>query len=166
MPCTLTQSAQRKTEMEWQQILSSLDTPGVVEFGIHQMDLKSSTPKWRRHKGGPQTRFNTLRTALFSADKGAMAACLGRSAYAKKVYAAGLSAVVPYVAAWLHGSQVAFLVRAAAAEPEVTLVAVNDLASLHDGDHEVLLSLLGELFGQGAKLHGVRLLASGEFRVP
>ena len=152
--------------MQWQQVLSSLDTPGVVEFGMHQMDLKLATPKWRRHKGGPQTRFKTLRTALLSSDKGARAACLGRSAYAKKAYAAGLNAVVPYVGTWLSGSPFAFLVRAAAAEPEVTLVPVSGLLALRDTDHEQLLSLLSELFGQGAKLHGVRLLASDGLCVP
>ncbi|MDD2690317.1 MAG: hypothetical protein PHX69_00865 [Simplicispira sp.] len=152
--------------MDWQHMLSSLDSDGVVEFGMHQMDLKSNTPKWRRHKGGSQTRFKTLRNALFSHDKGARVACLGRSVYAKKVYAAGFNSVVPYVSTWLQGEQLAFLVRAAAAEPEVTLVPAAALNALRGDDHATLLTSLGQLFGVGAQEHGVRLLASGEVCLP
>nr|ACN22614.1 hypothetical protein [uncultured bacterium] len=152
--------------MTWQQMLSSLDSHGVVEFGIHQMDLKSNTPKWRRHKGGAQSRFNTLRNSLFSHDKGARVACLGRSTYAKKVYAAGFNSVVPYVGTWLQGAQLAFLVRAAAAEPEVTLVPAAALNALQGDDHSSLLASLGQLFGVGAQEYGVRLLASGEVYLP
>jgi hypothetical protein len=152
--------------MTWGQILSTLDTTGVVEFGVHQMQLKSATPKWRRHTGGAQTRFQSLRSALFSPDKGARVACLGRSTYAKKVYAAGLNSIVPFVGTWLRGSELAFLIRAAAAEPEVTLVPAAELSSLHGTDHQALLNALSEQFGRGAQQHGVRLLASGEVRVP
>ena len=152
--------------MSWQQMLSSLDSHGVVEFGMHQMDLKSNTPKWRRHKGGAQSRFNTLRNSLFSHDKGARVACLGRSAYAKKVYAAGFNSVVPYIGTWLQGAQLAFLVRAAAAEPEVTLVSAAALNALQGDYHSSLLASLGQLFGVGAQEYGVRLLASGEVYSP
>jgi hypothetical protein len=131
--------------MTWQQMMTILDSAGVVEFGLHQMDLKSATPKWRRHKGGAQTRFESLRSALFSADKGARVACLGRSTYAKKMYAAGLSSIVPFVGVWLRGSELAFLVRAAAAEPEVALVPASELDSMQADDHQALLSNLSEL---------------------
>ena len=152
--------------MTWQQTLLTLDAPGVVEFGLHQMQLKSATPKWRRHAGGAQTRFQSLRSALFSPDKGARVACLGRSTYAKRVYAAGLNAIVPFVGTWLRGSELAFLVRAAAAEPEVTLVPAAELSALQGNDHQALLNALSEKFGRGAHQHGVRLLASGEVRLP
>jgi hypothetical protein len=152
--------------MKWQEMLTTLDASGVVEFGIHQMDLKSATPKWRRHRGGPQTRFQSIRSALFSPDKGARVACLGRSTYARKVYAAGLNSIVPYVGVWLHGSQLAFLVRAAAAEPEVVLVPASELNAIQANDDQALLSILSDIFGRGALQYGVRLLASGEVRVP
>ena len=152
--------------MSWQQMLSLLESDGVIEFGMHQMDLKSNTPKWRRHKGGSQTRFKTLRNALFSHDKGARVACLGRSTYAKKVYAAGFNSVVPYVGTWIQGAQLAFLVRAAAAEPEVTLVPAATLSALRSDDHASLLASLSQLFGVGAQEYGVRLLASGEIISP
>ena len=152
--------------MGWQEELATLDRNEVVEFGMHQMDLKTRSPRWRRHRGGPQTRFQNLRNALFSHDKGARVACLGKSAYAQRAYAAGLNATVPYVATWLQGRELAFLIRAAAAEPEVTLVHTSELASMRDEDHHTLLSRLGDLFGRGASEYGVRLLASGEVRLP
>lgn len=152
--------------MAWQEMLMTLDASGVVEFGIHQMELKSATPKWRRHRGGPNTRFQSIRSALFSPDKGARAACLGRSNYARKVYAAGLKSIVPYVGVWLQGSQLAFLVRSAAAEPEVVLVPASELNAIQTTDDQVLLSGLGEIFGRGAQQYGVRLLAAGELRIP
>lgn len=152
--------------MTWQRIMPTLDERGVVEFGLHQMQLRSATPKWRRHGGGAQTRFHSLRSALFSPDKGARVACLGRSTYAKKVYAAGLNAIVPFVGTWLRGSELAFLVRAAAAEPEVTLVPSAELSALQGNDHQALLNELSKLFGSGAQQFGVRLLASGEVRLP
>lgn len=152
--------------MGWPEELGVLDLNEIVEFGMHQMDLKTRSPRWRRHSGGPQTRFLNLRNALFSHDKGARVACLGRSSYAKKAYAAGLNAIVPYVGTWLRGRQLAFLVRAAAAEPEVTLVPSSELAAIRDEDHLSLLTRLADLFGRGANEHGVRLLASGEVRLP
>lgn len=151
--------------MGWQEELATIDRNEIVEFGMHQMDLKTRSPRWRRHRGGPQMRFLSLRNALFSHDKGARVACLGKSTYAAKAYAAGLNAIVPYVGAWLQGRDLAFLVRAAAAEPEVALVPTSELATIRDEDHHTLLSRLGDLFGRGASKHGVRLLASGEVRV-
>lgn len=147
--------------MSWTTALQQLDRTGVVEFGIHQMNEKAGTPKWRRHRGGPNFRFNTVRSALFSPDKGARAACLGRSSYAIDRYSAGSTSVVPYVATWLQGESLAFLVRAGACDPEVTLVPTSSLQTLAAGDHGQLLADLARIFGEGAESHGVRHLVSG-----
>ena len=130
------------------------------------MNEKTGTPKWRRHRGGPNFRFNTVRSALFSPDKGARAACLGRSSYARERYSTVSVSVVPYVAAWLQGENVAFLVRAGATEPEVTLVQASSLQNLAAADHGQLLSDLARIFGEGAESHGVRHLASGAISIP
>ena len=108
--------------MVWTAALQQLDACGVVEFGIHQMNEKTGSPKWRRHRGGPNFRFESVRSALFSPDKGARAACLGRSSYARQRYSDVSVSVVPYVATWLQGSALAFLARSGATEPEVALV--------------------------------------------
>lgn len=152
--------------MSWTTALSQLDDSGVVEFGIHQMNEKTGSPKWRRHKGGPRFRFQSVRSALFSPDKGARAACLGRSSYARERYSAGATSVVPYVATWLQGANFAFLARAGATEPEVTLVPVHAVEAIDGTDHAQLLAGLARLFGEGAELHGVRHLVSGAVRVP
>lgn len=152
--------------MSWITALQQLDRRGVVEFGIHQMSEKTGTSKWRRHCGGPNFRFGSVRSALFSPDKGARAACLGRSAYAKDRYSAVNTSVVPYVATWLQGEDLAFLSRAGATDPEVTLVRTSSLQSLSGKTHEQLLANLARIFGEGAELHGVRLLVSGAIQVP
>ena len=152
--------------MPWNEALRQLDAPGVVEFGIHQMNAKTGSPKWRRHKGGESFRFDTVRSALFSPTKGARAACLGRSTYARDRYSAGPISVVPYVATWLHGADFAFLARAGATEPEVTLVPVRAVEEIDSRDHAGLLAQLAQLFGEGAQMHGVRLLTSCTVQVP
>lgn len=126
--------------MSWNSALRQLDGVGVVEFGIHQMNEKIGSPKWRRHKGGSRFRFGSVHSALFSPDKGARAACLGRSSYARARYSAGLTSIVPYVATWLQGADFAFLVRAGATEPEVTLVPVYAVESIGNTDHAQLLT--------------------------
>lgn len=152
--------------MSWEVALRQLDQPGVVEFGIHQMNTKTGSPNWRRHKNGPRFRFQSVRSALFSPDKGARVACLGRSSYARAKYSAVDTSVVPYVCTWLQGSDIAFLARAGASEPEVTLVSVRDLEELDDTDHQHLLAELADIFGRGAASHGVRHLVSGAICVP
>jgi hypothetical protein len=152
--------------MTWINALQQLDATGVTEFGIHQMDEKAGTPKWRRHKGGAQSRFHSVRAALFSSDKGARAACLGHSSYATQRYAQGTASVVPYVATWLRGQEIAFLVRAGATEPEVTLVQVSAVESLVAEEHALLLTVLAHLFGQGAEQFGVRHVTSSDVRIP
>lgn len=144
--------------MSWDSAMKQLDKPGVVEFGIHQMNEKIGSPKWRRHKGGSQSRFKSVRSALFSSDKGARVACLGKSAYARDRYSQGDSSVVPYVAAWLKGEPLAFLARAGATAPEVTLVPSEGIASIVAENHANLLAQLAKLFGEGAEIHGVRHL--------
>ena len=152
--------------MPWNDALRQLDAIGVVEFGIHQMNEKTGSPKWRRHKGGPSFRFDSVRSALFSPSKGARAACLGQSSYARDRYSAGPTSVVPYVATWLQGADLAFLARAGATEPEVTLVPSRALALIDSTDHARLLAELAQLFGAGAQAHGVRHLVSGAVQLP
>lgn len=152
--------------MSWTTALQQLDRTGVVEFGIHQMNEKTATPKWRRHGGGPGFRFLSVRSALFSTDKGARAACLGRSSYARDRYSAVNSSVVPYVATWLRGEDWAFLARAGATEPEVTLVPPSSLQHLVGGTHAQLLTDLARIFGEGAESHGVRHLLVDAIQVP
>lgn len=152
--------------MRWNDALNQLDEDGIVEFGIHQMHEKTGSPKWRRHTGGPKFRFESVRSALFSPTKGARTACLGRSTYARDRYSVGESSVVPYVATWLQGADLAFLVRAGVSEPEVTLVSSRAVEAVSNGDHAELLARLAQLFGEGAQVHGVRFLASGAIEVP
>lgn len=151
--------------MSWDNAIRQLDKSGVVEFGIHQMNEKIGTPKWRRHKGGSQTRFQSVRAALFSPDKGAKVACLGKSSYARDRYSKGQSSVVPYVAAWLKGEPLAFLARAGAAAPEITLVPADAIDSVVAEDHAQLLSRLAKLFEEGAQIHGVRHLSGDTIAV-
>jgi hypothetical protein len=150
----------------WNDALRQLDALGVVEFGIHQMNEKTGSPKWRRHKGGPSFRFDSVRSALFSPTKGARAACLGRSTYARERYSAGSTSVVPYVATWLQGADLAFLARTGATEPEITLVAARAVELIDSTDHAGLLSQLAQLFGEGAQKYGVRHLVGGGVQVP
>lgn len=150
--------------MSWECALRQLDETGLVEFGIHQMNTKTGSPNWRRHKGGPRFRFASVRSALFSPDKGARAACLGNSRFARERYSAVSSSIVPYVATWLQGKDLAFLVRAGATEPEVTLVPASAVAAVDDNDHEQLLTALAKLFGEGAEVYGVRHLVSGAIK--
>ena len=152
--------------MSWNEALRQLDGLGIVEFGIHQMNEKTGSPRWRRHKGGPRFRFESIRSALFAPDKGARAACLGRSSYARGRYSAGPVSVVPYVATWLQGANLAFLARAGADEPEVTLVPASTLESIRATEHAELLRVLARLFGEGATAHGVRHLVSGAIEIP
>lgn len=152
--------------MSWESAFQQLDEHGTIEFGIHQMNEKTGTPKWRRHKGGPRFRFGSVRSAIFSPDKGARAACLGKSSYAIRRYSTIEKSVVPYVATWLKGSRTAFLARASAGNPEVTLVPVSALETLSIVSHEQILTELAEIFGSGAEIYGVRHLINGAIEIP
>ena len=152
--------------MSWGSALQQLDANGTVEFGIHQMNERIGTPKWRRHKGGPNFRFHSVRSALFSPDKGARAACLGNSSYVIHRYSTIEKSVVPYVATWIKGASTAFLARASARNPEVTLVPVPALEGLSGMNYGQLLTELAEIFGNGAEIFGVRHLVSGAIETP
>lgn len=152
--------------MTWTSALTQLDRTELVEFGIHQMDTKTGAPRWRRHKGAQNFRFRTVRAALFSSDKGARAACLGYSSYAGPKYSAGVHSIVPYVGAWSQASSEAFLVRASAGDPEITVVPSASLAAVRDCPHDQLLAQLAGLFAVGAESHGIRLLGSSSPYAP
>jgi hypothetical protein len=140
-----------------------LNTIGTVEFGMHQIDTKLGVPKWRRHGRG--RRFESVSNALFS-NKGARAACLGKSSYPKLAFAAGSQLFVPYVATWLKGSEHAYLVRPSAAHPEVTLVFAAEIEVLASHSHQSLFNALAQLFAQGAGESGVRLLKHDHIALP
>lgn len=156
----------RSIAMTWESALSQLDRTELVEFGIHQMDTKVGSPKWRRHKGPMNFRFRSVRAALFSPDKGAWAACLGYSSYANLRYSAGQQSIVPYIAIWSQGFDEAFLVRASAGDPEITVVPSASLTLVCDCPHQELLAQLAELFASGAQAYGVRLLGNASVRLP
>lgn len=152
--------------MSWESALGQLDSTALVEFGIHQMDTKVGSPRWRRHKGPVNFRFRSVRAALFSADKGARAACLGYSNYASARYSSGAYSIVPYVAVWSQGADEGFLIRAGAGDPEITVVPSASLSSISDCPHQELLDQLAQLFAIGAHAYGVRLLGNASVRLP
>jgi len=152
--------------MNWIAALNQLDQTELVEFGMHQMDTKSGSPKWRRHRGPVNFRFRSVRSALFSPDKGARAACLGFSSYATSRYSAGDHSIVPYVGTWSQGSEEAFLIRASAGDPEITVVPSASLDVVADCPHDQLLAQLAELFAAGARDYGVRLLGNDSIYMP
>ena len=149
----------------WEEAEQTWLDSGVVEFGIHQIDVKAGTPKWRRHKGGPRFRFATVWNALFS-DKGARSACVGTSSYPKATYAAGTQLFVPYVATWLQGEPRAFLVRPSAGDPEITLVPVASIEAVRSTSDQELLTTLAHLFAEGAAESGVRWLKQDRIARP
>ncbi|MFA7239851.1 MAG: hypothetical protein WC091_07040 [Sulfuricellaceae bacterium] len=157
--------------MTWESALDQLNQTELVqtelvEFGIHQMDTKVGSPKWRRHKGNVNFRFRSVRAALFSPDKGARAACLGYSSYANSRYSAGTHSIVPYVAVWSRGADDAFLIRASAGHPEIVIVDAANVASIRDCPHNELLAQLAELFASGAQAHGARLVGHASICLP
>lgn len=146
----------------WEEAQSTWRDEGLVEFGIHQIDAKAGTPRWRRHKN---FRFESVWNALFS-NKGARAACLGTSHYPRVKYAAGDQLFVPYAATWLRGAERAFLVRPSANDPEVTLVAVGAIEAIRSATDQDLLNALSVLFAEGAQESGVMWLKSDRIARP
>lgn len=147
----------------WEQMRMTWDQDGLVEYGIFQRDRKPEAPVWRRHIRRGKSRFSSVRNSLF-ADKGARKACVGKASYPKEKYAAGANLLVPYVATWLDGSELAYLVRASAGDPEITLVQISSIENLDAEDESTLTSQLASIFAQGGENHGVRILRNGEIQ--
>jgi len=149
----------------WDRAEISWDQPGVVEYGIYQIDAVMQTPIWRRHDGPSQTRFGSVRSGLFG-KQGARNACKGLAPYPKARYAAGDQLFVPYAATWLRGASVAYLVRASAEAPEITLVPAGEIDSFAPRSDQQALTELADLFGRGAREHGIRWLRSNRIDRP
>lgn len=112
----------------WERLAQQLWSGGVIEYGIFQRERKPNSPMWRRHKGGSNFRFASLGNALF-ADKGARSSCVGVASYPKAQYSASSELLVPYVATWVAGQPHAYLVRASAGDPEITVVSAVQVAA-------------------------------------
>lgn len=147
----------------WEDICERSGLDANVEFGMHQLERTQACQSWRRHGSG--SRFKNINNALFS-DKGAYAACTGRSPYPKNKYSATDRLVVPFAAAWEQQGSVGFLVRAGVPFPEVTLVPTECLEEIQPIEDGGLLSLLSCLFGEGARANGVRWLTRDSIRTP
>lgn len=146
----------------WNEMEITMNETGIIEYGIFQRDRKPNTPMWRRHKGGQNFRFNSVSNALF-AEKGARNACYGTASYPKSQYSSSSELLVPYVASWLKGSSHAYLVRASAGDPEITIVSVTTIDNLEAQTEAELSESLAEIFASGAEQAGIRLL--GEHRI-
>jgi len=144
----------------WDEAIANWEVPGTVEYGVYQRIAKPDTPLWRRHTRG--RRFGSVRAALF-APQGARNVCLGLARYPRDRYSGSHELFLPYAATWLRGASHAFLVRASAPSPEVTIVRTSEVEALSTaGDEQTLNDILATIFGQGARTHGVRILAENE----
>ena len=149
----------------WEEAEQTWTQSGQVEYGIYQIEAGDDCPIWRRHAGGPQTRFRSVRNALFE-KQGARKACLGVASYPKGRYSIGNELFVPYIAAWLSGFYHSYLVRPSAGVPEVTLVPVAAIEGLTARSERELLQHLAILFGEGAEENGVRRLGASSIHIP
>lgn len=148
----------------WQELLNAVDSPGTIEYGAYQREAKPETPLWRRPTRGK--RFETLSAALFS-KQGARSECLGKAPYARDRYSLHRELAMPYVAAWLRGSNWALLVRRSTPDPEVTIVESAQVDRINAQSEEELTNFLSVLFGRGAEEFGVRILkANNTITVP
>lgn len=147
----------------WKELEDTMHSAGIVEYGIFQRDRKPNAPMWRRHKGGRNFRFNSVSNALF-AEKGARNACCGMASYPKNVYSNSSELLVPYVSTWLNESSHAYLVRASAGDPEITIVPVSAIENLQARTEAELSELLAAIFSNGAEQAGIRLLAEHRIR--
>ena len=147
----------------WDELRNLMHESGKVEYGIYQRDRKPNAPMWRRHKGASNFRFNTVFNALF-AEKGAKNACYGRASYPKEKYASTEALLVPYVATWLNGSDYAYLIRASAGDPEVTIASVDEIENIHVVDEATLSEDLARIFSNCADEFGIRLLGERSIR--
>lgn len=148
----------------WEEAEATWSRSGVVEYGIYQIDAVMQTPIWRRHEGPSQTRFRSVKSGLFG-KQGARNACKGLAPYPKAKYAAGDELFVPYAATWLQGSPVAYLVRASAQEPEVTLVQPRMIDRFAPRSDQQALTELARMFAHGAEAHGIRWLKANRIEI-
>lgn len=146
----------------WEQAEATWTRPGIVEYGIYQIDVRAGTPIWRRHD---KRRFDSVRNALFG-QQGAGNACKGIAPYPKERYAVGTDLFVPYAATWISGFSSAYLVRASSDAPEVTLVSVDRIECFAPQSDQQALAELAALFAAGAATHGVRYLHRNGIEVP
>jgi hypothetical protein len=145
----------------WDSLERSLDQGGVVEYGIFQRNRRRA-PIWRRHGRGK--RFKTLSNALLNA-QGARKACKGEAHYPRTQYSASPDVlIVPYVATWLQNGAYAYLVRAGAENPEITIVPVSEISNLNVSTEEAACVALGEIFARGAATNGIRSLTAQGIR--
>lgn len=147
----------------WNQFIASLQTPGKIEFGAHQLERNEKGKIWRRHDN--RSRFENLSNALFS-DKGAYAACTGISDYPKRTYSATGRLIMPYVSAWIHNEEFAILVRSATPLPEAVLINSAFVENFSPESDIEALQTLACLFGRGAEEHGVRWLSHTSIEEP
>ncbi|WP_124301726.1 hypothetical protein [Pseudomonas chlororaphis] len=147
----------------WDSLIRTLQANATVEFGMLQLARQPDCPSWRRHRS--PNRFEHLHNALFS-DKGAYAACTGKSAYPKQKYSMAGQLVVPFAAAWDLNTGVGFLVRAAVPYPEITIVAVDVLEAIEPVTEHELLNQLSWTFGTAAGDYGVRWLTKSNIQLP
>jgi DNA segregation ATPase FtsK/SpoIIIE-like protein len=147
----------------WNEFIASLQTPGRIEFGAHQLERNEKGKIWRRHDN--RSRFENLSNALFS-DKGAYAACTGTSDYPKRMYSATGRLIIPYAAAWIHNEEVAILVRSATPLPEAVLINSALVENFSPESDIEALQTLACLFGRGAEEHGVRWLTHTSVEEP
>lgn len=147
----------------WDNLERSLHQGGVVEYGIFQQNRQADTPIWRRH-GRDGKRFETLSNALLNA-QGARKACKGQAHYPKTRYSASPDVlIVPYVATWLQNETHAYLVRAGAEDPEITIISVSEISNLNVTTEEALHVALGEIFERGAATNGIQSLTAQGIR--
>lgn len=147
----------------WNQFISSLLEPRIIEFGMHQLERNEKGKIWRRHDD--RSRFDNLNNALFS-DKGAYSACTGISDYPRKKYSATGRLVVTYSSAWIQRGEIGILVRSAAPLPEAVLIHPESIDRFSPVSDAEALQFLTSLFGSGAEAYGLRWLSATEILEP
>lgn len=140
----------------WETLEGLQNSGGTVEYGIFQRDRKPNSLIWRRH-GDKGERFENLHNALYG-KCGAFNACIGVASYPKHRYADGAELLVPYIATWLMNTEYAYLIRASAGDPEITLIEAREIDVLSHIDESALSVTLANIFADGASRFGVRLL--------
>ncbi len=145
------------------EFIASLQSPGIIEFGMHQLERNEKGKIWRRHDN--RSRFDNLYNALFSS-KGAYAACTGVSDYPKKMYSATGRLIVPYSSAWNKDEGLAIIVRSATPLPEAVIVDSAFVEHFAPESDIEALQTLASLFGRGAETYGLRWLTHSAIEEP